>query len=254
VIIDFHTHARPGDGNIDDFLRAMDQNSIDMAVIHAVGVDAQSLAEVNDYVHQVVRAHPDRLIGFASVMPCEPDAPELLQRYVEDYGFQGLKLHPSMQNFSPIDPRLIPVMLKCIELDVPALFHTGPIFAQKAITAYGDPLLLDQLAISLPEAKIIMAHGDPLGPDPAIAAKHPHVYIDTAIVFGRLARLIPGVGEELLEWMRTDEKVLFGTDANPGKTWRFAYSMEPILKMDVPEESRAKILGGTAAKLLKLAA
>jgi len=252
MIIDFHTHARPGQGKIDDFLQAMDEHRIDMAVIHAVGEDAEELAEVNEYVYKAVQAHPDRLRGFASVMPFAPDAPELLQHYIEEYGFLGLKLHPPMQNFSPIDPGIIPLMHKSIELDVPVLFHTGPIFAQKAVTAYGDPLLLDQLAIGLPEAQIIIAHGDPLGPDPVIAAKHPHVYMDTTIVFARMARLIPGIGKELLEWMRTDDKLIFGTDANPAKTWRFAYSLDPILEMDVPKESRAKILGGTAAKLLKL--
>ncbi len=252
MIIDFHTHAKPGDGDIKDFLNGMDETGIDMAVLLPLAAEAAALREANDYIHGLVKAHPDRLIGFASVVPYAPGAAELLQHYVEEYSFKGLKLHPPIQHFPANDPRITPVVAKCVELDIPILIHTGPIFMREAVTAYGDPMLVDDLAMRNPEAKIVMAHGDPLGPDPSIAAKHPHMYIDTALRYARIARLIPGVGEDLLDWMRTDEKVIFGSDAHPTRTWRFAYNLDPLRNLEVSAESKRKILGGTAAKLLKL--
>lgn len=251
MVIDFHTHAKRGE-SIADFLNAMDDNGIDKAVLLPLAPDAEGLRDSNDYIRDVVREHPDRLIGFASVVPYLPKADDLLRRYIEDYGFKGLKLHPPIQHFAANDPRITPVVTACAELDIPILMHTGPIFMREAVTAYGDPMLVDDLAMRNPDATIVMAHGDPLGPDTAIAAKHPRVYIDTALRFARIARLIPGVGEDMVDWMRTDEKVIFGSDAHPTRTWRFAYNLEPIRAMNVPEETKRKILGGTAAKLLKL--
>jgi predicted TIM-barrel fold metal-dependent hydrolase len=264
VIIDFHTHMRAGQGELDDFLRGMDEQGIDMAVVSNI-VRHASLHpdEFNRFTYDQVSKHPDRLIGFASLHPQQPGAPELLERYITDYGFRGLKLHPCMQDFAPNDPAIGPVIAKAIELDIPILIHTGPIFVNRARLLYGDPALTDELALAFPQAKIVMAHGDPLSAAPAIVAKNPNVHMDTAITFARLSRLIPGLAEETLGWIMTgidagrDEfggasKILFGSDANPSKTWRFAYSLDPIKQMAVPDPIKEQILSGNARRLLKL--
>ena len=253
MVIDFHTHAgRPGqlggEGTIEDFLRAMDEKGIDIAVVSGQG----NAPEDNEFIYGLVKAHPDRLVGLARVQATLTNAPERLERYVKDFGFRGLKLSPSSEGYSPTDPLLTPLVLKCIEFDIPILFHTGAMFGRTSRTAYGDAVLFDELAIRHPEAKMVLAHGDPLGPDPYIAGKHPNVYLDTCIRFAQLARLIPGLGEELLKWMRTDEKLIYGSDAIPSREWLFEYNLDPILRMDIPEGTRNKILGGTAARLLKL--
>ncbi|MEA4907796.1 MAG: amidohydrolase [Chloroflexi bacterium] len=251
MIIDFHTHA-PERGDFNDFLKGMDENKIDMAVLDALGVTVAEAARSSEYVHSLVQKYPDRLMGFATVMPREPDAAKLFEHYVKDLGFKGLKLHPPMQNFSPIDPLIGPVIEKAIELDVPILFHTGPIYAQFATVAFGDPLLIDQLAIRYPQAKMVMAHGNPLGYDPSIASKHPNVYVDTTLRLAEVTRVMPNIGELYLDLLRGDEKLMFGTDANPTRTWRFKYNLDAIDQMQVPQESKEKILWKTAARLLKL--
>ena len=251
MIIDFHTHA-PERGEFKDYLDSMDENKIDMAVIHPLGESVEEVCRSNDYVYSLIKQHPDRLMGFASVMPREPGAEKLLERYIKDYGFKGLKLHPPMQNFSPVDPLITPVIEKAIELDIPILFHTGPIYAQKATIAFGDPLLFDELAIRHPDLTFVMAHGNPLGYDPCIAAKHPNVYLDTTLRLAEITRVMPNIGELYLDLLRGDDKLIFGTDSNPSRTWRFKYNLEAIEKMNVPQESKEKILWKTAAKLLKL--
>jgi predicted TIM-barrel fold metal-dependent hydrolase len=120
------------------------------------------------------------------------------------------------------------------------------------VIRFGESLHIDELAIRHPETKIIMAHGQPFSHDPYIVGKHPNVYMDTSVRFANIARLIPNIGPELLNWIRSDEKVIFGSDASPTKIWRFKYNLDPIREMPVSEESRQKILCGTARKLLKL--
>lgn len=264
MIIDFHTHMREGQGVVEDFIRAMDENNIDIAVVSNIVRSAQHPPEeVNEFLYRVVQKYPDRLIGFACVMPQQDGAAELLEHYVHDFGFKGLKLHPPIQDFSPADPSISPVIEKAIELDIPILIHTGEIFVKGSRLRYGDPVLVDELALAHPKAKIVIAHGDPLGDAPCITGKHENVYMDTTIRFARLARLIPGLAEEALEWMSTGvhagreryggaARLIYGSDTNPLKTWRFGYNLDPILKMQIPEEAREQILWKNAASLLKL--
>ena len=54
------------------------------------------------------------------------------------------------------------------------------------------------------------------------------------------------------EWMRTDEKILFGTDANPLHTERFKSDITPLLEMDIPQESKEKLFSGNIKRLLKM--
>jgi predicted TIM-barrel fold metal-dependent hydrolase len=113
----------------------------------------------------------------------------------------------------------------------------------------------DDLALTFPEAKIILAHGDPLGVQPVIAGKHPNVYLDTSFTFTRLVRLIPGLGEEVLLRRTTGvsqlaDKILLGSDAAPTFLERFRESVEAVRGLKVPEEVRRKVLGENAARLL----
>jgi predicted TIM-barrel fold metal-dependent hydrolase len=254
MIIDFHTHIREGRGDVGDFIAAMDAHGIDMAVVAPITPGSPSLGySTNEFVYSLAKQYPKRLINFACVVPTDHEAPQELEKAVKDYGAKGLKLHPPLQNFSLVDPRIYPTIRKTIELDIPILIHTGPIYSREVRMRLGDPLDVDDLALTFPEAKLVIAHGNPLGPDPVVAAKHPNVYMDTCGVFARLVRAIPTLGPETLSWMRSPDKLLYGSDGNPLQTERFAFNIDPVRNMDVSEEARAKVLGGNAARLLKLA-
>jgi uncharacterized protein len=254
VIIDFHTHIREGRGTIEAFLAAMDANGIDKACVSPIVPGSPELgSSTNEFVYGLAQKYPDRIINFACVLPYEREAPEQLEHAVKAYGAKGLKLHPPLQNFSLLDPRIYPVIRKTIELDIPILIHTGPIYSREVRMRLGDPFDVDELALVFPDAKLVIGHGNPLGPDPVIATKHPNVYMDTTGVFPHVARMIPGIGAETLRWMRGSDKLLYGSDGNAIQTARFAENIEPVRAMDVPDDVKAKVLGGNAGRLLKLA-
>ena len=255
-VIDFHTHVRTGQGRVEDFIQAMAHNGIDMAVVAPIIPAFGEGESTNEQVRDLVQRYPDRLIGLACVIPYHDDAAQLLEYYIREFGFRGLKLHPPIQNFYPSDPKIFPVIRKAIELDIPILIHTGTPIVQTARGRFGDPQEIDDLALAFPEAKIVIAHGEPLGLGARLAAKHPNVYMDTAVAFVRTMRVIPAAGIEAFRVMaqgkqRGGEKIIFGSDANLLKTYRFKETLESIYRLEISEQERNMILGGNAARLLK---
>ena len=262
MIFDFHTHASPED-DIGKLLGAMDQYGVDKSGVSVVvGPGGDNGRVANKLLYQSIAQHPNRLIGYASVVPYADDGAEFLRYCVDIYGFRALKLHPSIQQFYPSDRRIFPVVEEAIKLDIPILIHTGIVPITGTASKYDSPIHIDDLALVYPEAKIVMAHADPFGETPAIAAKHPNVYMDTTTTFARYARLIPGLAEETLRFMSLCQsesntaygcaKTLFGSDANPAKGFRIAENLQPLQQLNLPEDEKAMILGGNALKLLKL--
>lgn len=253
MIIDFHTHIREGRGTIEDFIAALDKNGIDMAVVAPITPGSPDLGfSTNEFVYGLAKQYPKRIINFACVVPYEREAPDELEHAVKEYGAKGLKIHPPLQNFSLLDPRIFPTIRKTIELDIPILIHTGPIYSRGVRLRLGDPYDIDDLALTFPEAKLVIAHGNPLGHDPVIAAKNPNVHMDTVAMFSHMARMIPDIGAETIRWLRGPDKLLYGSDGNAIQTDRFAENIEPVRAMNVSDEVKAKVLGGNAARLLKL--
>lgn len=81
----------------------------------------------NDYVARQVRAHPDRLVGFASVNPLSDYALEEIERIAGLDGITGLKLHlansdVSLRNDTHVQ-RLREVFARAEALDLPVAIH-----------------------------------------------------------------------------------------------------------------------------------
>lgn len=229
-----------------------------MAVIFSVDAETETgdLPDPNDYVAETVAAHPDVLLGFASVDPRKGVAAVVeLERAVTELGLRGLKLHPIHQAFFPDDPQFTPLFAKAEELGVPVLMHSGYAAAGANTPggggfelAYSRPIPhVDSLAARHPGLTIIMAH--PAWPwiqeQIAVALHKPNVFIDLS---GWAPRYIP---KELITEAggRLRKKVLFGSDypyISP-VTW-----MEQFAELDIRDEARPLILHDNAAEILGL--
>ena len=254
MVIDFHVHVREGKGEIKNLLAAMDAYGIDMAVIHPIASENKVLGYGdNSFVGKLVKDYPDRLMGFASVLPYQSSAGDDLKRAVETYGLKGLKLHPAMQNYPMTHPSMNTITEKYIELDIPILIHTGIINARTARIAYCDSLPIDDLAIRYPEAVFVIAHGDPLGKDPAMVCKHPNVYLDTTGTFARYVNMLPSVAPMCYKRMRKSDRIVFGTDANPlNAVSRIEDNIIPLRSMPVSDEDKRLLFCDNAKRLLKM--
>ena len=139
MTFDFHLHAAPGQ-DLAPLLRAMDEHGVEMGAVCTVVGRGEDADAANRGIVAHVRAHPDRLVGLACVVPTDADAPDRLRHWVHEEGLRGLKLHPSMQSFFPSEPRVRPTIEAAAELGIPVLVHTGTVPIPGTRSRHDDPL------------------------------------------------------------------------------------------------------------------
>ncbi|TMR41374.1 amidohydrolase family protein [Actinomadura geliboluensis] len=219
---------------------------------NATGHPAISSEEIADRAAE----HPDVLIPFASIDPAKGRAgARTFRRLIEERGVRGIKFHPSLQGFAPDDRSAYPLLEVAAEHGVPALFHTGQTGIGAGMPGGGgirlglsNPMLLDGVAVDLPELTIIMAHPSFPWQDEALAvATHkPNVYIDLS---GWSPKYFP---PQLVRYANglLQDKVLFGSDypvITPDR-WRRDFA-----ELEIKPHVRPKILKDNAVRALGLA-
>jgi hypothetical protein len=153
------------------------------------GLQAKAVGQYvpNELIAEYVALHPEKLVGWTSVDPNEPDCIEQLEYSVQDLGLKGLKLGPVYQHFDPMDRKHWPFFAKAQELGLPIMWHQGTTFPSKARLRWGNPLQLEDLAMDFPDLRMIIAHlGHPWEEDMvALIRKCPNVYTDISAVHYR---------------------------------------------------------------------
>jgi uncharacterized protein len=211
----------------------------------------------NDFVASCVERHPDAFIGFASVDPWQGQAAVAeLRRAVSDLGLRGLKLHPSAQAFAPDDQRFYDLYAACVDLGIPALFHTGTTGLGVGLPGgggiklgYSRPYLLDNVAADFPDLQVVGAHPSWPWQDEmlAVAQHKTNVWIDLSGWSPR--RWSPALRDAVVGSL--SDRVLFGTDYPfiTFERWHKAF-----LAHEPSDEVVDKVLRGNAGRLLGLPA
>lgn len=169
------------------FLGQMEEAGIDQAVILPLDCSTAHQCTVvsNEQVAWLCEQH-EQLIGFASVDPREPSAPELLERAVREQGLRGLKLDPALQRFDLASrEHAFPVYECAAQLQIPVLIHCGMSFAPLGRASAANPLALEEVAAEFPSLRIVIAHfGWPWVMEALmLALKFPNVSLDTSVLF-----------------------------------------------------------------------
>jgi uncharacterized protein len=209
----------------------------------------------NEEIAEAARENEDIMIAFASIDPHKGKRGALeARRLVEEHGVKGFKFHPPMQNFHPYDRMAWPIYEVIAEYGLPAIFHTGHSGMGTGMKGgggirlkYGQPMLVDDVAVDFPDMKIILAHPSWPWTDESLsmALHKENVFIDLS---GWSPRYFP---KQVIQYANTQlkEKMLFGSDyplISPDK-W-----MEDAAKAGFRDSVMPGILKDNAAKLLKL--
>jgi uncharacterized protein len=210
----------------------------------------------NEAIAALTERHPDRFIPFAGadVMRGNPALAEL-ERWVNDYGFRGLRLRPFMIDEPANHKAYFPFYAKCVELGIPLSIHTSANWTKSRRSELGHPCFIDEVACHFPDLVVIMSHaGYPWVLEACLVAwKHRNVYLELAAHRPKYFAA-PGAGwEPLMRFGQSTiaDKVLYGTGAFLLNRPCAELTAE-IRGLPVPEEILEKWLWRNAARLLGL--
>ena len=155
---------------------------VDKAILMGLKAkDTMGISIPNEYMAEIVRQHPDKLAWCCCVTPTEKNAALEVERCVKELGAVGVgELGPAYGGYFINDERCFPVFEKAQELGVPIIVHAGPTQVTTSRMIYGNPVLLDDIAIQFPELKIVICHMGYHKYEDAIflMQKHENIYAD----------------------------------------------------------------------------
>ena len=208
-----------------------------------------------EWIKEIIKLYPEHFYGIACLNPLGEGAFKELESLVVQNGFKGVKIHQGHYNISADDPRLIDFYKKCIDLDITVAFHTGfsPVqHIDRYITTM--PLTIDELAHRFPELRIVMCHagGNWFQDGIMIALRNKNVYVDLAGIPWLCSFLVyPEVDWRTLICRMVKvlgaDRIIYGTDNMDDMM-----TPEMIMELDILEEEKHMILGGTAKRVYNL--
>jgi predicted TIM-barrel fold metal-dependent hydrolase len=242
--IDCEVHMGEFRGDLYKWLgREIDANELNALLIEhhfdlAIVMPSVAQRPDNDQVGRGIKGQ-SRLKGFAMINPYEDDGGVYeLERAVGEWGAVGLKLVPLRHGYD-CDGSVPLKVMKCAErLELPVSIHSG--------AHYCLPWQIGALAKRFPSVPVIMDHmGWRYYVEGAldVAADTPNVYLETAMVS------MPGYIRMAVDRLGA-ERVIYGSDFPTGDP---ASMIAVIRAAGLTPDQDAMVMGGTLAKLLRLA-
>ncbi len=200
------------DPNGDSMVKNMHRVGVDKAMICVVdyglvidGEDSRlPIEEINYQHYEIVKSHPDKFYLAVGVDPRRPNALEIIETGVKEWGAKALKLYPAA-GWYPNDTIVYPLYEKCVELGIPVNFHTGPM-ASPFRSKYTHPIHFDDVAVDFPELTLYCTH-----------AGHGSFMEMIAIARSKFNIVCDLSG--WLSWIRSGESLSFY------KSWRYMMNM-----------------------------
>lgn len=228
------------DGTVNTLLELGRKNRIDRFVVQSVATTHEQVESINDFIAGQVKAHPDRLIGFASIHPDYPDIAGELERAVS-LGLRGVKIHPDFQRFQIDSPAAMRIY-EVIEGRLPILVHTGD-----SRFDFSKPARMARVLDRFPRLDAICAHlgGWSEWEDAVRELAGRRVWVDTSSSFYALT---PEQAREIIGRFGVDN-VLFGTDY---PMWDPGAELKMLGLLELGSDAEEKILHLNAERLLGL--
>ncbi len=233
----------------EDYLRRMDRYGIEKALLVPANdqyLYYQDPQKTNRFLGEIVKSHPDRFCAFADVIASGAyfieQTPWILEEAVREYGLCGLKIHPTNLHMDADDLRLVPVLRKAAELEIPVMFHANP--CRLGFHDNCAPDKINRMIQIFPDLDIITAH---LGGMKWTDAVSGCTWADMSYILPELAGLY-GI-EQTNRILRAfgPDRLLFGTDFPQGDYDTYFAILD---QMDFTEAEMEKIAWGNIAGLL----
>jgi hypothetical protein len=256
----------------DELVRDMDEGGIDKALIIAVdlgwckeiGTLDITWEDLHKPIIEGVRKYPNRLLAECGIDPRRPNAVQLLEKAVREWGVKGVKLVPYC-GVAPNDRVCYPLWEKAQELGIIIHIHTGTEpypFRNK----WSQPMFVDDVACDFPDVQIVMAHCGMWEWQQAmtVAVQKPNVWVDLTAwqqwAHTNLVEFFRAI-RTMCDWMGY-RRIMIGSDW-PAVSLLMGEKRWFDVFRDIPDEIQAAgiefkekeidgILGDNAARLLGL--
>lgn len=199
-----------------------------------------------EHLLPIVDYNPDRFSIVANINPhLHFPLVEELERQL-DLGAVALKLHSVHGGFDPGDKELYPVYARCLELNMPVIFHSGVSSFPGSRTSCGNPELLMDAVDYFADLNFVFAHGGRgwwYDVAAFMAQSKPNVWLDLA---GLPPKKLPEYYRNF-SLSRIAGKMIFGTDwpGVPGAR----RNVDALAGLGLSEETLIGVLSGNAAKV-----
>ena len=247
-VIDFHAHLGRQDktGMTDEpskMIAMMDDTGIDITCINCIFHG--DMHHCNNLVREMVSLYPDRFIGFGYVTPnyIEEAVPEL-ERIFDKLNMKALKIYPPYVDGNITHPRWNRIFSWANDRGIVIMSHTS---YGSSIDEGCRPRLFVNLAKKFSNVKWVLAHSGNMeqGRIEAVEAAQEcqNIYLETCSSYGEhgtIEFLVNGAGSD---------RVLYGSDL-PLMDPRF--QLGRIATANIPVESKQRVLGLNAVKLLNI--
>lgn len=223
--------------------RRFDEWGIDRGVLLPIATKSTQQTVINDWAAE---QDGGRFISFGSVHPDAEDLCEELDR-IKSLGLHGIKLHPDYQNFMIDDEKMDAVYDEIEKRGFPVIFHAGWDCVSPDLV-HCPPEGAVKMLSKHKGLKVIFAH---LGANElwqevydCLAGIDGEVYFDTAFT----SRCPDDLMEKIIDKHGAD-RILFASDC----PWESSLKIkEKILRLNISDEDKEKILGGNAERLLDI--
>ncbi|MDQ0361809.1 amidohydrolase family protein [Breznakia pachnodae] len=199
-VIDAHNHignrrGRKGQ-SAEEIIAQMDESNIDQAVVFSYVPYPN-----NDYIGDMVKKYPDRLIGFAILDHTQKNPEKELERAVVELGLKGLKLDTPTHGFSIDDFSVTgPTFEVANKYHLPVICYCGD-------NNFVHPYKFAEAAKRYPNINFIMAHAGILFMTShaiEVCMENKNCYIEISNINGKVINDAKDKG--------VLSQVLFGTD------------------------------------------
>ncbi len=252
MIIDADVHISPTaeSGNsilVEELLKRMEKAGVDKAVTWLQPPYMREIDKANEYVRMAMKKYPDRILGFGWVdlnLGVEK-AKKDVKKYINEYGFYGIKLNGAQNNFFIDDPQLsFPLIEEIAKTGKLLAFHVGADACDRT-----NPFRVAKIAEEFPELRILMVHMGGVAFDGLtnaaieVAKKHTNLTL-----IGSGVRTIP-----ILKAIKTlgSSRVCFGSDT-PFELMNVEVARYQALLDGMPEHNKFNVMAGNIARLLNL--
>jgi predicted TIM-barrel fold metal-dependent hydrolase len=273
-------------------LRDMDEAGVDMAVLSCLLGWSAPLEEcrfINDDLSMLQKSYPRRFAGLAQAPILDgPAALDEVHRAVGELGLRGVTITSQVNGVSLDSPKLYDLYATVCALDVPVFVHPALVpTGYEHLKDYDLPRVLGRevdLTVAttrliaggifdrFPNLKIVMAHfgggiaavkerlvgkGYRFGTlKKPFAEYFDMVYFDMAGFEGGMAALhcaLQGIRPDRLVFASDYPQDFTGVNTDTGKGMiELRNYIDEVRRLALDQDSKEKILGGTAAALLKL--